>query len=143
MVKSALVRAEWRTPGLLRRSLRLRAEPEPAPVRLRRSRRYRRLRCRSRSSRRIWARSWMKCQRAAANVKIEAGESSQWRLAACWELPDAASEEEAPELAPAPVGIADGAGLAFGKVEEEEEEEEPSGKGSWRRDGGGEKSRVL
>ncbi|HXT77818.1 MAG TPA: response regulator [Candidatus Eisenbacteria bacterium] len=71
-----------------------------------------------------------------ADVKIEAG-GQPAAFGSLLGTPDTASEEEAPELAPAPVNLRMERDWRSAKVEEEEEEEEPSAKGSWRRDGGG------
>jgi len=73
----------------------------------------------------------------AADVKIEAGDQPV-AFGNLLGTADATSEEDAPELAPAPAGLRMERDWRSAKPEEEEEEEEASGKGSWRRDGGGE-----
>jgi CheY-like chemotaxis protein len=72
-----------------------------------------------------------------ADVTIEAGEQPV-AFGSLLETRDAATEEEATELAPAPAGLRMERDWRSAKVEEDEEEE-PSGTGSWRRDGGGER----
>jgi CheY-like chemotaxis protein len=71
-----------------------------------------------------------------ADVKIEAGEQPV-AFGSLLGAPDAATEVEAAELAPAPAGLRMERDWRSGRVEEQDEEE-PSGTGSWRRDGGGE-----
>ena len=76
-----------------------------------------------------------------AEVKIEAGEQPV-AFGSLLGASDTATEEEAPELAPAPVDLRMERDWRSAK-EEEEEEEEPAGGGSWRRDGGGEEEPSL
>src|SRR5438128_8185387 len=71
-----------------------------------------------------------------ADVRIEAGEQQPVAFDNLLGTADTASEEGAPELAPAPVDLRMERDWRSAKVEEDEEEE-PNGKGSWRRDGGG------
>jgi CheY-like chemotaxis protein len=68
-----------------------------------------------------------------AEVKIEAGEQTV-AFGNLLESPVTASQQEAPELAPAPAALRMERDWRSGKVEEEQEE--PSENSSWRRDGG-------
>src|SRR6202035_2698076 len=77
-----------------------------------------------------------------AEVKIEPGEQPV-AFGNLLESPVTASQEEAPELAPAPAALRMERDWRSGKVEEQEQEEEQSDNSSWRRDDGGEEPSFV